>query len=455
MARTGATQAAKAGEYGRSAMTRLSALVGERSLFDNDAYRRLWLARVLSGIPVNAVVYTMLILVVNATGKSFFSSLFVVAYIAPTALLGAVSGVLVDRMPKGIVLAGANAVRAGLCVLLALSTDDVVIIYLIAVLFAVGSQFSGPAEGAALPAVVQPEEYVAANSVNNLGSLIAQILGLVLLPAVFLKTVGAPPLALLCAAMFAGAAVIFVSIEGLGGAVSNMHVSIDETRERFAEAWHRLTQDSMAYISVVILVLANTTGLVVATLMPRYAGKVLGVSAENVIFVAAPAAVGIWLAMRIVSNLSGRISPWWTVGGSFAAMLGCVTLLGFVGPLGDGLQSLNPFGIFEPGPFGETSARIIISSVLGPVLAFSFTFVNIVARTIVNERIPREMQGRVLAAQSVLTNLASIPPILLTGFLADVVGVQPVFFVVAVGCGLLALYYAARNLAMPQPVGYR
>src|SRR3990172_5527547 len=439
----------------RTAMLRLSALVGERTLFENDAFRRLWLSKLLSHIPVNAIVYAMLIMVVRAPGRSFFSSLFVVAYIAPTALLGAVSGVLVDRMPKGIVLAGANAVRAGLCVLLALSTDDVVIIYLIAVLFAVGSQFSGPAEGAALPAVVQPEEYVAANSLNNLGSLIAQILGLVLLPAVFLKTVGAPPLALLCAAMFAGAAVIFVSIEGLGGAVSNMHVSIDETRERFAEAWHRLTQDSMAYISVVILVLANTTGLVVATLMPRYAGKVLGVSAENVIFVAAPAAVGIWLAMRIVSNVWGGIWGWWTVGGSFAAMLGCVTLLGFVGPLGDGLQSLNPFGIFEPGPFGETSARIIISSVLGPVLAFSFTFVNIVARTIVNERIPREMQGRVLAAQSGLTNLASIPPILLTGFLADVVGVQPVFFFVAVGCGLLALYYAARNLAMPQPVGYR
>ena len=71
----------------------------------------------------------------------------------------------------------------------------------------------------------------------------------------------------------------------------------------------------------------------------------------------------------------------------------------------------------------------MITAVLGPVLAFSFTFVNIVARTIVNERIPRDMQGRVLAAQSVLTNLASIPPILLTGLFADIVGVEPMFFV--------------------------
>ena len=102
----------------RTAMLRLSALVGERTLFENDAFRRLWISKLLSHIPVNAIVYTMLIMVVRATGRSFFSSLFVVAYIAPTALLGTVSGVMVDRMPKGPVLAATNAARAALCVLL-------------------------------------------------------------------------------------------------------------------------------------------------------------------------------------------------------------------------------------------------------------------------------------------------------------------------------------------------
>jgi hypothetical protein len=129
--------------------------------------------------------------------------------------------------------------------------------------------------------------------------------------------------------------------------------------------------------------------------------------------------------------------------------------LAFAGALGDALRDLNPAGIFAPGPFGESSARIMISSVLGAGLAFAFTFVNIVGRSIVNERIPREMQGRVLAAQTVLINLASIPPILLTGLLADVIGVSPVFFLVGISCGLLALYYAARNLAMPSRVAVR
>jgi MFS family permease len=442
------------GTHARSAMLRISAIVGERTLFENEAYRRLWLAKLLSHIPTNAMVYAMLIMVVDATGKSFFSSLFVVAYIAPTALLGTVSGVLVDRMPKGVVLAGTNAVRAALCVLLALSTGNVLVIYLIAVLFAVGSQFGGPAEGSALPAVVPAEDLTAANSLNNLGSLISQVAGLMILPAIFLKTVGPAPLAIVCACMFAAAAFNFLLVEGLGGGVTSMPVSIDDTRERFAEAWHRLTMDSVSYISVVIVVLTNTMGLVIATLLPRYAKNVLDVHAENVIFVAAPAALGIWLAMRLVREVSGRVSPLWSIGGSFGALVGMILLLAFVGPFGDALQDINPAGMFDPGPFGESTARIMISSVLGAALAFAFTFVNIVGRSIVNERIPREMQGRVLAAQTVLINLASIPPILLTGLLADVIGITPVLFFIAITGALLAVYYAARNLAMPARAAY-
>jgi MFS family permease len=150
--------------------------------------------------------------------------------------------------------------------------------------------------------------------------------------------------------------------------------------------------------------------------------------------------------------LSGRVSPRLSVAGSFAALVVGVMLLALVPACGDALARANPAGLFDPGPFGEGTARIMISSVLGAWLAFAFTFVNIVGRSVINERIPREMQGRVFAGQTVLTNLASIGPILLTGFLADIIGVPPVFFLVAIGCAVLAAYYVARNLARPVQV---
>jgi MFS family permease len=434
---------------GAGAMLRLSALVGERALFENDAYRKLWLAKLLSATPANAVVYTMLLLVVNATGNSFSSSLFVAAYIAPTALLGTVSGVFVDRAPKGLLLALVNAARVAFCLLLAISTDNVAIIYIIAVLFAVAGQFSGPAEAAALPAVVPPEDFTAANSLGNLGGLMSQVAGIMVLPALFLKTVGAEALAVVCAVMFGAAAFNFLLIEGLGGPVSDVRMSIEDARERFAQAWHRLTLDSVSYISVVIMVVANTVGLIVATLIPRFASQVLHVNTENAIFVVTPAAVGIWLALRFVRGMAGRVSPWWSVGGSFAAMTVGVVLCGFVRPMGDQLESWNLFGAFDPGPFGDGTARIIITMALGLGLAFTFTFVNVVARSVVNERMPRDMQGRVFAAQGVLTNLLSIPPILFAGLLADLTTVTFVFVLVGVLAGLSAVLLAARNLASP------
>jgi len=433
----------------RTAMLRLSALVGERTLFENEGYRRLWIARLLSATPVNAIVYTMLILVVNATGKSFFSSLFVAAYIAPTAILGTVSGVLVDRMPKGIVLAATNLVRAALCVLLAVSADNVVTVYAIAVMFALASQFSGPAEASALPSIVDQQDLTAANSLNNLGGLISQLVGLMVLPVVFLKTVGPEALAVVCAAMFLGAAIEFLLTPGLGGAVRDVPLSIHDARERFAEAWSRLTADSVCYIAVVMVVLASTTSLVVLTLLPRYSTNVLGVTPENAIFVAAPAAAGIWLALRLVRRVSRDYSPWWSMGLSFSGLVVGVMLLAFIRPLAVVLETINPLGIFDPGPFGAGTARIILSGVIGAGLAFAYTLLNVVGRSVVNERIPREMQGRVFAAQTVLTNLASIPPILLAGLLADALSVTVVFFLVGLACGLLAMFYAARNIAAP------
>ena len=146
------------------------------------------------------------------------------------------------------------------------------------------------------------------------------------------------------------------------------------------------------------------------------------------------------------------MAAWWTIGGSFGVLVFCVMLLALVRPLGRSLQDVNPFGAFDPGPFGDGTARIIVTAAIASALAFAFTFLNVIARTILNERIPRDMQGRVFAGQTVLTNLASIPPILASGLLADIIGVTPVFFFMAVLVALLAAYFAARNQATPARV---
>ena len=62
----------------------------------------------------------------------------------------------------------------------------------------------------------------------------------------------------------------------------------------------------------------------------------------------------------------------------------------------------------------------------------------------VNERMPREYQGRVFAAQVVLTNLASIPPILLAGLLTTLLGPQLVLASTMIVLAAVALWAVAQ-----------
>ena len=396
----------------------------------------------------------MLILVVDATGRSFFSSLFVAAYIAPTALLGTVSGVIVDRMPKGVVLAASNLARAALCVLLAISTANVLTIYVIAVLFAVASQLSGPAEHAALPAIVEPGDLTAANSLNNFGGLhlaAHRADGAARCFSEDGRRRGAG--ARLRRDVRRGGVRVHAGA-ALGGAVSQFPLSIEEARERFAEAWSRLAEDTVSYSAVVMVVLASTSVArrrdAAAPLQHASAGD-----QRRERDLHRDAGGGGHLAgAAVCGRVAGRHTVSLTMGVSFGALVAGIAILSFVRPLGSIVADLNPLGLFDPGPLGELAARVVITGVIAAGLAFAYTLLNIVGRSVVNQRIPQDMQGRVFAAQTVLTNLASIPPILLAASACGRAWCRPGLLPRRLRLRLLALFFAARNVAAPARMAY-
>jgi MFS family permease len=82
---------------------------------------------------------------------------------------------------------------------------------------------------------------------------------------------------------------------------------------------------------------------------------------------------------------------------------------------------------------------------------FALTIVLTMGRALINERVPWQMQGRVFAAQSVLTNLCAIVPVVLAGLLADTIGVQPVLICAGIGAILAAIWSQARSSRVPAP----
>lgn len=425
---------------------RWESLTGGSTVLQEDAFRRLWLGRLLSHTALNAVLYTLLVLAVgDGNGASIKSALFISAYLLPTATLGTFSGVLVDRLPKHLVLAGVNAARFGLMLMLLMSSNSLWTVYGVALLIAMTSQFSGPAEAAAVPRVVRSDQLTIANSTNNFGGLVSQIVGFAVLAPFFLNTTGPRPLFFVAAVLFAGGAAFYLTIHTLGSLRVDMDETVDavrDVRKQFAEAWETLTRDIVAYMCVIVVVLSGTASLVAATLMPRFTQDVLDVPVKNAIYLYLPAALGIVAGLRAVHLLERRIPRGWLVGGGFALLM---TAFAGLGMTKAGAGALSGMTGLE-----TTASRIAVAITFSTIAAFATPIVGIASRSLINERVPMEIQGRVFAAQTVLGNLASIPPILFAGILSELVGVAPVMLLTVVILISAAGWTLAQAVSRPR-----
>jgi MFS family permease len=75
----------------------------------------------------------------------------------------------------------------------------------------------------------------------------------------------------------------------------------------------------------------------------------------------------------------------------------------------------------------------------------SFALVMIPARTLVQERSPDDMRGRVISTQFFLCNAASALPLPLMGGLADTIGFRVVFLTIAVVVLTVAAIYVRSS----------
>jgi predicted MFS family arabinose efflux permease len=222
-------------------------------------------------------------------------------------------------------------------------------------------------------------------------------------------------------------------------------VTLNAIRRDFAAAWLRLSRDPTAFLGLVLLVATSTSTLIIATLLPKFSTQVLGIAPENIVFVLAPAAVGVFLGLRSVEFFSDRFNKLVTISVAYVLMAGSLIALGLVAASGDLIRSLDPTGIFHDSLLGERGARILATVLFANLFCFALTTVMTIGRVLINERVPMQMQGRVFAAQAVLANLAAILPVLLAGLLADAVGVAPVLICAGIGALLAAGWSHARS----------
>jgi MFS family permease len=153
--------------------------------------------------------------------------------------------------------------------------------------------------------------------------------------------------------------------------------------------------------------------------------------------------IAIFLGLRSVEFFSERFNRLVTISAAYVLMAAALIALGFTSTVAGMIEGA--------GPMNQQASRILVTILFANVYGFAMTVVLTMGRVLLNERVPQRMQGRIFAAQSILSNLTAIVPIVVAGLLADAAGVQPVLIIGGIAALLAAAWSQARSSRIAAP----
>ncbi len=428
-----------------------------KTVLRNQGFLRLWVLQALTQTAQNMINFSLLILVreiietQNISEANTAISLLVLAFSAPAVVFSPIAGVIVERADKRTIMIVANGLRA-LAVLAFLAINPawpailtLSALYTITFFLGAVGQFFGPAQLAAIPVIVRPRDLISANALFNLTFTGSQVLGFALFGPLAIKLLGTET-------TLVGILFLYIATTALATFIpstpSSYRPDSGDERHPFRQ-FVREAREGLSFVaqrpllikSIIYLTLATTTYLMIAALGPEFIADVLGLPAEDIAYVVAPAGLGVVAGALLVNRVTKIISP--------------VRLVDF-GLIGAGV-SLALFALTEPiGSAiglsdGEAGRVLILISVsFAATLGISNAFILVPSQAIMQRAAPEEGVARVYATYFTISNIFSFAPVLFAGAIADIVGVVRVLVVIAVMLALTGLYNLKRE-APPLP----
>ena len=415
-----------------------------RQVLANGPFLRLWVAQAISQTANNMVNFALLLRVRGVVDANDLAqantaiSLVILAFSLPAVLFGPLAGVVADRWNRRTIMSVVNVLRALTVVgILFIPTTGVAQTILVAhyigtFFFGMAGQFFAPAQGATIPALVTRPQLISANALFNLTATGAQVLGFAALGPVLVQVLGVDQVILLTVPLFLVCAGLVLTLPR--NATTSRALAVPNARIHFL---HRLwveMRDGLVYIgrdrllirAITYLTLASTTFLMVAALGPDFITSVVGLRAEDIGYVVAPAGLGVVVGVLTVSRISGRLErdrliDWGLVGAGVTIFLAALS--------GSILTAL----------FGDhpVAVEVVFAGALLFAAGVCNAYVIVPAQTLLQERSDESMRARVYATFFTISNSVAFIPIFFAAAFADLFGVVRVLAVVALGLMLI------------------
>ncbi|MDO8689467.1 MAG: MFS transporter [Dehalococcoidia bacterium] len=407
------------------------------SLFRNRPFMLLWVAQAISQTAQNGIFFVLMVVITEATGSATYLSLLVFSTILPSLLFGLAAGVMVDRQSKRLILIGSNVFRAVLVVGYLGANDNLVIIYLVNLVFATISQFFAPAELSTIALLVPKSLLMRANGFFNLTFTASQFAGLVFPVPVVVKIFGTywTLVAMAGAYVIATGLVAFLPRDHSARAPSPGQGFLFGLWAELKEGWGFIRSRPIITFAMLNMTTATTLILVLSVVAAPFVKRILGIRADDAVYILAPAGLGVGLGAILCPRLVKSLPSPRLINSAMVAFAVCLLGFGSTNWVGRYLA----YGLSEAAVIQWLLAAVIP---LAFVMGLAFALITIPAQTLLQEHCPAALRGKIFATQLTMGNVASVLPFLFIGGLADLFGIAQVIILVGIavlGIGLFSM----------------
>ncbi len=406
-----------------------------KSVLKNSRFRYLWTSQILSQITVQMMNFLLLTRLFTVTGSSIATSLLWIAYALPAIFFGPIGAASVDLVSRRKMLMVTNLLQA-LTVFVYIFTHEqsIFLLYFVVIAYSFFNQFYVPAENASLPSVVSKKSLPQANSLFFLTQQLALVIGFGV-GGIFHRFLGFSTSLIICSAFLF---IAFISVAFLPEMKPRRKIPerFDKLLITFfksiLEGYYFIKDKKYILFPLLLLLGIQVALAMIVVNLPVIATQILQVSVSYAgLLVVVPAGIGASLGSILMTR---NIKNGWRKKSviEYSLIFSAVSI------------ALMVFLI----PYLSTNLRVFITPLVIILLGFGFIGINIPTVTFLQESTPVWLRGRVFGNLWFLVTIATVFPVLFSGFVTEFFGVRSLLILLAIGTIFVFLYSKSKGQLM-------
>ncbi len=374
-----------------------------KQVFKNKNFLKLWATQMLSQFTIQIMNFYILTRIYAITHSTIAVSLMWVAGSLPALMFGPFSGAIVDSFSRRKIMIITNILQAIVVALLLINNHRIFYLYTIVFLYWLLDQFYFPSQQASAPALIAKESLPAANGLFLLTQQASVLIGFGL-GGIMLTFLG-PKITILIAVVNLVLATFAVYYLPKDKPHTNlMEKDFSQFWKDFVDGYHFIRSQKNILAPLIVLIIVQVYISVISTLLPSYTSEVLHLNLnQSSSHLIVPGAVGAVITTYLLPNILKRVRK-------NRLVLSGLSLAGLC------LFGMSAIDLI---PWAKSLAAITCAIGLGVAIAM----ILVPTQSVVQEKTPASLQGRVYGHLGFLLILATTVPLILSATIADLLGV--------------------------------